>query len=68
MSTKPPQPWAEISEAAKRAVPDGTWIHCPACKPVCSPGLGRESLVCQSAAHFRLDAVRRIETLVDPDF
>ena len=69
MSGKPPQTWAEISEAAKRAVPDGTWIHCPACNAsLFHRALEANLWVCPECGHhFRLDAVRRIETLVDPD-
>ena len=69
MSAKPPQTWAEISEAAKRAVPDGTWIHCPACNAsLFHRALAANLWVCPECGHhFRLDAVRRIETLVDPD-
>ena len=69
MSGKPPQTWAEISEAAKRAVPDGTWIHCPACNAsLFHRALAANLWVCPECGHhFRLDAVRRIETLVDPD-
>ncbi len=69
MSAKPPQTWAEISEAAKRAVPDGTWIHCPACNAsLFHRALAANLWVCPECGHhFRLDAVRRIETLVDPE-
>lgn len=70
MSENTTRTWTDVpsSMKAKKAVPDGLWERCPDC----GASLFRRTLennlwVCSECEyHFRLNADRRIQTLIDP--
>jgi acetyl-CoA carboxylase carboxyl transferase subunit beta len=71
VSQQPAKTWADVPEMqqkAKKAVPEGLWVQCPACQA----SLFRRSVennlwVCTDCQHhFRISAQQRIGQLVDP--
>jgi acetyl-CoA carboxylase carboxyl transferase subunit beta len=72
MTKTRPRTWADVADVAtqgKKAVPEGTWVKCPACSASLFRGAVESNLwVCpQCRHHFRIGAAERIRQLVDPD-